>query len=215
MELEETKLFRHIDQSLPKFARQIAVKLSGGADSALAAYAIASYISRLKLNIKIIPVVVSIDRNPFQLEVAEGVVEVIEHILNFKFLSIAKFSVESGDKLISKMRSLEKMLLNSGVTDLIVSGATHYPRQNDFVPPEQGGPEENRKGEFPLLWSGPLYTPFVNMDKKDIAFYYREQNLMKNLFPKTRTCNVLIARGIQHCGDCWSCRERQYGFGSL
>ena len=189
--------------------------MSGGADSSLAAYALAYFGRARNMDLQITPIVIQVDKNPFQFEVVEGVLGTIEKILDIKFLKMAAYNLPENEQLIPKMRAIEGELLSSGTVTMIVSGATHFPRGTDFIPPQLGGPVENRKGKFPLIWDGPIYTPFINKDKKEIAFYYKEHDLMDSLFPKTRTCNRLFGNGVQHCGDCWSCRERFYGFGII
>lgn len=63
---------------------------------------------------------------------------------------------------------------------------------------------------------GYLFTPFVNKDKKVIASIYKELDLMDNLFPVTRSCEVAgKLEYYGHCGKCWWCEERQWGFDQL
>ena len=58
------------------------------------------------------------------------------------------------------------------------------------------------------------YKPFFNFDKKELAQIYKEYDLLDTLFPVTRSCE-----GWQnitgHCGKCWWCEERMWGFGKL
>jgi 7-cyano-7-deazaguanine synthase in queuosine biosynthesis len=56
--------------------------------------------------------------------------------------------------------------------------------------------------------------PFLETDKQSIGKLYTEHNLMDSLFPVTRSCEDLnTVRG--HCGVCWWCEERKWGFGQL
>ena len=65
-----------------------------------------------------------------------------------------------------------------------------------------------------------VYMPWTNLDKRDIARLYRLHNLTETLLPVTRSCewtpgNPLIPDpGMGHCGKCWWCQERQWGFNS-
>ncbi len=55
-------------------------------------------------------------------------------------------------------------------------------------------------------------TPFTNIDKKKIAEMYRTLNV-EQLFNMTCSCeNVLEETKINHCGSCWWCCERNWGF---
>jgi hypothetical protein len=58
------------------------------------------------------------------------------------------------------------------------------------------------------------HVPFTNIDKLKIAGIYHHLGLMDSLFPVTRSCeSTEIAEG--HCGRCWWCEERAWGFGRL
>lgn len=66
------------------------------------------------------------------------------------------------------------------------------------------------------------YRPWTNIDKKKIAEIYREYNLIESLFPLTRSCeyvpstiNKIPDLGTDHCGQCWGCQERKWGFGMV
>jgi 7-cyano-7-deazaguanine synthase in queuosine biosynthesis len=60
------------------------------------------------------------------------------------------------------------------------------------------------------------YRPFANLDKKGIAELYEHFNLMDTLFPITKSCEAKTYDWTTpHCGTCWWCHERQWGFGRL
>lgn len=59
-----------------------------------------------------------------------------------------------------------------------------------------------------------FYRPLVNLDKKDIASLYRTLDLETQLFPYTRSCET-VSSPAQHCGTCFWCEERYWGFGHL
>lgn len=59
-----------------------------------------------------------------------------------------------------------------------------------------------------------FYRPFANMDKKDVADLYRSLNIETQLFPYTRSCET-VTSPLHHCGKCFWCEERQWGFGYL
>jgi 7-cyano-7-deazaguanine synthase in queuosine biosynthesis len=61
---------------------------------------------------------------------------------------------------------------------------------------------------------GTIYTPFANIDKQKISEMYNELGIRDELFPLTRSCeHKTIFTG--HCGQCWWCEERKWGFGAL
>jgi len=63
------------------------------------------------------------------------------------------------------------------------------------------------------------YMPWTNLDKQDLHAIYKQHNLLDTLFPLTRSCEWINHDwpdpGIEHCGKCWWCEERQWGFGKL
>jgi 7-cyano-7-deazaguanine synthase in queuosine biosynthesis len=63
-----------------------------------------------------------------------------------------------------------------------------------------------------------IYTPWYNIDKYKIAEIYKKYTLLDNLFNYTRSCEwepgkIDISNpGLDHCGVCWWCQEREWGF---
>jgi len=66
---------------------------------------------------------------------------------------------------------------------------------------------------------GPLVHPWINVDKKVIGSIYSYQTILDSLFPHTYSCEWYPRDGndpgMEHCGECWWCEERLYGFGRL
>ena len=73
--------------------------------------------------------------------------------------------------------------------------------------------------------NGKIYTPWWNIDKKKLAQIYEEYNLIDSLFAYTRSCEWVpsyqgysaegLNIGLGHCGKCWWCQEREWGFNRL
>ena len=61
------------------------------------------------------------------------------------------------------------------------------------------------------------WQPWTNWHKQDLAELYNNLDIMNTLFPLTRSCegmgSEILAR--KHCGECWWCQERLWGFGRL
>jgi hypothetical protein len=69
------------------------------------------------------------------------------------------------------------------------------------------------------LFSNQCYMPFRNLNKQDIAELYKYYGLLDTLFPSTRSCEWYPEMGgsdpgLGHCGNCWWCLEREWGFGN-
>lgn len=56
--------------------------------------------------------------------------------------------------------------------------------------------------------------PFVNLDKKEIANLYKQNNLLDTLFTLTNSCGGHGPKNT-HCEKCWNCRERFWAFGKF
>ncbi len=77
-------------------------------------------------------------------------------------------------------------------------------------------PERSPSQIRPLYYQFGMEThvPFTNVNKLKIAEIYQHLGLMDDLFPLTRSCESLeLHEG--HCGQCWWCEERRWGFGRL
>ena len=59
------------------------------------------------------------------------------------------------------------------------------------------------------------YTPFINLNKQDIARMYLHLDLRSRLYPLTRSCEGPLGQWDKHCGSCWWCDERAWAFGTL
>lgn len=59
-----------------------------------------------------------------------------------------------------------------------------------------------------------FYRPFINLDKKDISKLYSSLDLLDSLYPLTRSCENIYSPD-KHCGKCFWCEERHWGFGYL
>lgn len=63
-----------------------------------------------------------------------------------------------------------------------------------------------------------VYMPWTNLDKRDLAKIYKSHDLLDSLFPVTRSCEWspnnegIPDPGMGHCGKCWWCEERRWGF---
>lgn len=67
-----------------------------------------------------------------------------------------------------------------------------------------------------VAYDGHFFMPFANKNKKTIAKIYQDLNLMDSLFPVTRSCEAMgKIEYYEHCGQCWWCEERQWGFGRV
>jgi hypothetical protein len=80
---------------------------------------------------------------------------------------------------------------------------------------------ENKKDEWVLhqRYHGPMYQPFINVDKRFIAQCYEDFNLWR-FYNNTISCERLrdtpdMKFSEEPCGHCWWCREKMMAFGML
>jgi len=71
---------------------------------------------------------------------------------------------------------------------------------------------QNKEFSYPKLPQS-YSVPFININKQKIAALYRELGI-EDLYKITRSCESTVIND-QHCGSCWWCKERIWGFGYL
>jgi 7-cyano-7-deazaguanine synthase in queuosine biosynthesis len=71
---------------------------------------------------------------------------------------------------------------------------------------------QNKEFSYPKLTQS-YSLPFININKQKIAMLYKELGI-EDLYKITRSCESTIIND-RHCGSCWWCKERIWGFGYL
>lgn len=111
--------------------------------------------------------------------------------------------------------------LNNNIVSTVYTGVTKNP---PFAVTDQFTLEtlENDERDPTVIRQtkqGNWYMPWTNLDKQDLSAIYTQYNLMDELFPVTRSCEWINHEwddpGMGHCGKCWWCEERMWGFGRL
>ena len=223
--------YRHTKRS---FKSKIAIKVSGGLDSAGVSYMIFKTIHEQNLDVEVVVVTTNYDTKPYQVEFSAKVikwllkefpsVKVIDHITN----------VRSGDMDYSDTQDI---ILNQAYNNGCADWPDHTGVQRHYMGLTHNPPEEVHEqfdhygaGTDPILYSRqgvfdqynndpchPGYRPFINTDKKGVAEIYNQFNLMEpgSLFDQTRSCEAYTYDFSSHCGKCWFCKERVWGCGKL
>lgn len=122
--------------------------------------------------------------------------------------------------------------INSQEVDIMYTGMTKFPAFEVWAQtwPRTSNFQENYEQRAPNryipLWGmtmsddprcsagNRLYKPWANLNKQDIAAMYRELGVEAEIYPITRSCEN-DRYLVKHCGDCWWCYERVWGFGYL
>ena len=205
----------------------IGISLSGGADSSLLFYILMKYASG--------PIHVfscgNGNTNYHEPTSAMRVINYCVRKINQKNIYFHSHLVE--EKNIANMFSKE--LIDAHAIRILYSGFTRPPPKGAIIDYDTNGSIAvggvDHGTVLPNYWTNdnneliqkifglpvgdkhPLYTPFINVNKQELAKIYSHLELGE-LYSITRSCESLsLTTG--HCGSCWWCKERVWGFGYL
>jgi hypothetical protein len=160
---------------------------------------------------------------PYQLIFSKKVIEFCEKEFNIKFAEhLYCEPVMEGPELQNAQDMLTEGAYKNKIIDCHVTGINCNPPSdvcNSFNEAVIGERDfrRDRTEEIKSTMPGPrCYRPFANLDKQGIAELYSHFNLMDTLFPITKSCeSKTYDWSTPHCGTCWWCHERQWGFNRL
>lgn len=189
-----------VEISLPR-DKNIAVLLSGGADSSLLFWLLCKENLQRNLNNNIIPF--TIDRSNGAVLHSNRIIQYLRSI----------FEIHIPDPIIVGNSGLHNSQhVWSGVLDI----KRNFKINELFIAGTQNPPSGAVDGEYPLR--KPLSknfflykVPFYDCDKRHIMFLYQHYNLL-GLFDITHSCGNL-SNG--KCLECFSCNERSWGIFEL
>lgn len=189
---------------------RLGLSLSGGADSAVLAYALAASIktpihfftlaSREKQN-----------RSVFNsVNVLSKCKELTGHTELHHHIKYADH--QTRDSLLGYLL----LSVRQGMVDFIITATTSTPSKEVlhlFPEMDEGLLSRRDPTKQKPTWNAnsKLYHPFVNIDKKQIFEFYKELNILGTIFPLTCSCENL-SQEHGHCGVCWWCKERAWAF---
>jgi 7-cyano-7-deazaguanine synthase in queuosine biosynthesis len=214
-----------ININLHSDIKNVGIKLSGGADSALVCYLLSLYVQTERSDIRIVPISVSQIGKSFQIENAKRIIQYCTD--KFGNIFFHHYTDETyPESVIDVQKNLVNSLYNRTIIDCHFSGITLNPPDdsipqkvydNGFKLPrsEIGIIDRTRTNTIKPNRSGRSYYPLINIDKRGVADIYRDLSLTDTLFPLTRSCEAMNNELDYHCGECWFCNERLWGFGKL
>ena len=127
----------------------------------------------------------------------------------------------------SSMCDAPKNDVESGNLNRVYDGTTMNPPNevaSKFVPVFDFDYSRKDDGNNVMYYhNDKFYMPWANTNKQGIAKMYREENLIDTLLQVTRSCeydttcdyftkNNIKDPGLGHCGECWWCKEKEWGF---
>ena len=197
---------------IPDNVHNIGIKMSGGCDSSIIAYMLCNQIKEKQLKINLIPITVDLKGKAFQIEFAKRVIDFLENEFDIKFGKHYTAFCPVPEKYISFQNALVTNLYYEKIIDCHFNGITKNPPNNSFNS-WQDGPVDDRTGNVEQHEKS--HWPLKNIDKKGVYELYKKYNLIDTLFPITRSCESWTNDFSKHCGECWWCKEREWGFGKL
>lgn len=196
----------------------VGLKISGGADSAIVGYMLSKWIKEYRNDIKIVPITTIHAEKPFQEIYSKRVIEFLRNVYGDIFLEHQINTAKKGALYISKQQELVVHAHSNLGVKVTFNGITQNPPPKIVKRMTPGGPTDNRVGPQPSRNDHARF-PLININKKGVAELYTKFGLMDSLFPITRSCeayNYWPDYDVDnHCGRCWWCQERQWGFGRL
>lgn len=208
--------------NIPKQYVNVGIKISGGADSALVAYMLASYVMKYRRDIVIIPITLNAEGKHYQQIFASKVLAKISELTGVVFGThyYKTISAATSELYVTGQENFVYDLYKNKIIQGHFVGITANPSESDaphLFGPNKGLPSDDRKklAEKRPQFDGGSWRPLINTDKKGVAEHYARLNLMESLFPLTRSCEAFTEDFSHHCGKCWFCQERLWGFGKL
>jgi len=204
-----------------KEVKRIGIKVSGGADSAGISFMIFKTIHDQKLDTEVVIITTDHSDKPYQRIYSNKVIG----WLRKEFPSVKVIAHLTNDTGTMDYSDAQDVVLDKAYDILNIerhyNGITQNPPREiseQFEDESIGEFDETRFGQF-AQWNGdythPGYRPFINTDKKGVAEIYKQYNLLDTLFLETRSCEEVTHDFSKHCGRCWYCKEREWGFGKL
>ena len=197
-----------------ELVKRVGIRISGGADSAILAYMLAVYKRDYKPNMSIHPITCINDRKPYQEVFAKQVLAKITELTGVEFDEHFVENVDGG-RYREDQGIFQESLYKAKKINIHFMGETLNPPIGVEVDWKFAGdgrdPTRDEKGQthVPIV----IYKPFRNIDKKAIAELYQHYGVLDTLFPLTRSCEIHTFDFSNHCGGCWFCLERKWGFG--
>lgn len=201
--------------SIPVFNGKVGLSMSGGADSSLLLYIL---LSNKKETLEVFTLA-SDHKGRISAKITTNVIDKCIELtgnnnVNHHIVYVDKQNDEKLFRLPRKMISENKI-------NVIYTAVTANPPKDiaDNFLTSVANSEHNKRD--PLIYrpisDGNWCTPFVNTNKIKIAEMYESLGLLETLFPLTRSCELITSNSnfLGHCGNCWWCRERFWGFKRL
>jgi len=236
-----------VEFTIPSPHTNICINISGGADSAILLYMLIKYCED---HIPNACIHIITGANPVKgWYNAIWASRVIDRVLNLTNTTLIKsqYTYFSDEQRRTELDTAEKVMHNVNNLSFTIHGTTQNPPldieelvEGRHTPRDEGHGfhriQKSRLNETASTKIGTTtvvkniqsitrWMPFMDVDKRMVAYLYTHFDMLEALFPFTRSCEwhkgmsylrlVVPNPGDKHCGECWWCKERKWAFGRL
>ena len=218
---------------LPIGEHYILIKLSGGADSSIIYYALCDKFKD-RDDVKIIVITLDTDFKDQYISSAKRVINLVKKLTGKEpYDHLTNIVKHSNENYVNGQDALYEIANKKYPITMSYSGITRNPPHKEMVDFFNIKIKELNLNEE-MVWEAinsrdvprDNYTsttrgrPFANFDKKATATAYNYYNMTDILYPMTFSCEAapykIDNNGMPiHCGECFFCLERWWGFGRL
>jgi|14_taG_2_1085336.scaffolds.fasta_scaffold00077_2 7-cyano-7-deazaguanine synthase in queuosine biosynthesis len=188
---------------------KVGLKISGGADSSLIAYILGLLKSQGLIKSQIITMTNEHHDRPYQIDYTNKILNYITQKTGSVFEYRCSVFSPSAEEYNMNSSAIVQKTKNSLMFGKHYMGITANPPIETGIKQED---LERTHDRNKLVYTDTKITPWINYDKKDIANIYKQLDIME-LFSMTRSCENKTFDFTKHCGECWWCIERKWGFG--
>lgn len=216
--------------------KDIGIKMSGGTDSSIIAYLLSLYKKKFHPDLNLHVITMDHPLKAFQIKFAKQVMSWLEKEFDFVFSShTTGVGTANGHYANEQLVLLQKSYKENNLYGHFMGETTNpidyqenktlvenwdwRSKKRDIEIRNKLENDQYLKKEYEkwidngVIFRG--YYPLLFVDKKSVAELYEKLNITNKLFPLTRSCERETTDFTSHCGTCWWCAEREYGFGKL
>jgi 7-cyano-7-deazaguanine synthase in queuosine biosynthesis len=205
-----------IEFNLPSHYKNVGIKISGGADSAIIAYMLSKYVNEERNDIRITPITVNHEGKAYQETFSKRIIKHLTRVFGDIYNNHQVGYCPEGSQYTSSQGTLVKSLYDKKIIEAHYVGITCNPPNEIMDIIGWNGPADDRSPSetFRPIVNGDntSFKPLVNIDKRGVAELYSTLGVLDTLFPLTRSCEDFTDDFSKHCGECWFCKERYWGF---
>jgi hypothetical protein len=236
------------DLILDKKYKDVGVKLSGGADSAIVYYAVCDYYKNTNTNVYALTMGTLL--KPWYPVGSAKLIKIVgkltgvypvEHYIHHQPDHTA---ISGGEAYAEGIMDMDELAVKRFELDAIYSGLTVNPPVDEMQRffkdnhlrfglnlNELMGHIDGRDASRDTTLEPTFFTkryglqrvdrirPFINKNKQAVHAAYQAHDMMEQLYPYTYSCETVpedySTMDFVHCGHCFFCLERYWGFGRI